>query len=314
MLGAKSLLSADKVRIEQALLHIVDASENYRTPREPRDMSKAELKWYANNSRKRLQALVECLPGGGWEREYASFRVFDGRADGTNAYFWKGKRETKRVWVTAHSDHCAGKGANDNASGMACIAELQRLMQHSEGDESAGFAVFDFEEGGLLGSKIAAADSTSPIKKDRTAFVLNIDGIGQGPDIVLANCGDLDANLVLQDKYNRRIIEAFARRGRSLQNVQFYDGGADHTSFMQKGMWAATVATIDVAAYGRYRAMVRKNKGKDADLLRSESEDWKKTTVNNTPDDCMEHCKPEQIAAVTTCVHEAVMELIRTYC
>ena len=90
------------------------------------------------------------------------------------------------VLYTAHYDHkgigvavngdSIYNGAEDNASGVAAMLELARVLKDApRARRSFVFAAVTAEESGLLGSEGWAADPPLPLA--RTAAVLNIDGI-----------------------------------------------------------------------------------------------------------------------------------------
>ena len=90
------------------------------------------------------------------------------------------------VLYTAHYDHkgigvavngdSTYNGAEDNASGVAAMLEVARMLtQAPRARRSFVFAAVTAEESGLLGSEAWVADPPLPLA--RTAAVLNIDGI-----------------------------------------------------------------------------------------------------------------------------------------
>lgn len=84
------------------------------------------------------------------------------------------------VIVCGHFDSvAAGRGANDNGSGVATILELARILKNVPTQYSIKFINFNAEEDGLLGSKAYVnnvVNATNPKMKIR--LVLNIDMIG----------------------------------------------------------------------------------------------------------------------------------------
>lgn len=84
------------------------------------------------------------------------------------------------VIVCGHFDSVsAGKGANDNGSGVVTILELARILKNVPTQYSIKFINFNAEEDGLLGSKAYVnnvVNATNPKMKIR--LVLNIDMIG----------------------------------------------------------------------------------------------------------------------------------------
>jgi hypothetical protein len=84
----------------------------------------------------------------------------------------------KTVLVTAHFDAVASSpGADDNASGVAGMLEIMRVLARQRFDYSIRFVGFDLEEAGMLGSKHYLAQLTPEEKKGIIA-VINLDMIG----------------------------------------------------------------------------------------------------------------------------------------
>lgn len=100
------------------------------------------------------------------------------------------------VVVSAHYDHLglgwpdvrAGAegqihpGADDNASGVASILELARLMKDKKPERSVVFVAFSGEESGLQGAKHyvgAARDPRFPFPLGKVMGVLNVDTVGR---------------------------------------------------------------------------------------------------------------------------------------
>ncbi len=84
------------------------------------------------------------------------------------------------IIVCGHFDSvAAGRGANDNGSGVATILELARILKNVPTQYSIKFINFNAEEDGLLGSKAYVnnvVNATNP--KMNIRLVLNIDMIG----------------------------------------------------------------------------------------------------------------------------------------
>ena len=101
--------------------------------------------------------------------------------------------------VSAHYDHLGrgwpdvrageeGKihpGADDNASGVAVLLEVARLMKGQIPERSIVFAAFSGEESGLQGSKAyvaAAQDAAFPFPLAKNIAALNVDTVGRLED------------------------------------------------------------------------------------------------------------------------------------
>lgn len=98
------------------------------------------------------------------------------------------------IVVSAHLDHVgeqAGKiyfpGANDNASGSACVLQLARAMEKEKKNlkRSFIFVLFACEEHGLDGSKFFAEHPG--FKYENIVAQLNLDCVGYGDSIQLGN-------------------------------------------------------------------------------------------------------------------------------
>lgn len=67
-------------------------------------------------------------------------------------------RQNRPILIGAHYDTVPGSpGADDNASGVAVLLELGRLLKESPGNWPIQLVAFDMEEYGLLGSRAYAA-------------------------------------------------------------------------------------------------------------------------------------------------------------
>ncbi len=166
-------------------------------------------------------------------------------------------RGTKPEWagesvvVGAHYDHLGtsadGKihpGADDNASGVAVLLELARVMASGERpSRTVIFAAFTGEESGLIGSKrYVAARSPWPAKK--AIGMVNLDTVGRlfkGKILVLgADSADEWAPIVTGAGYVA---------GAPVQPVANDPGGSDQKSFIGIGVPAVQLFTGANADY-----------------------------------------------------------------
>jgi hypothetical protein len=92
------------------------------------------------------------------------------RIDGTGA-----ESAGEEILLTAHFDGLGPgyEGADDNASGVACVLEAARMLRGKKLKRSVRVVLFDAEEWGLYGSREYAARH-----KSRVAAVLNVDAVG----------------------------------------------------------------------------------------------------------------------------------------
>ena len=83
------------------------------------------------------------------------------------------------VIIDGHYDSIAGKGTNDNGSGIVTILEVARLLQNIPTEYSIKFINFSGEEDGLIGSQNFVSNvvnATTP--KMNIRLVFNIDEVG----------------------------------------------------------------------------------------------------------------------------------------
>lgn len=114
-------------------------------------------------------------------------KKINGTNEGRNIVGWvKGKKYPGRfIVISAHYDHLgktgAGTfyGADDNASGTACLLALARYYQLHPGNYSMVFAFFDREESGLEGSSDFARRFSAAKGKENVVFNLNMDMIAR---------------------------------------------------------------------------------------------------------------------------------------
>ena len=79
--------------------------------------------------------------------------------------------------VGAHYDSvAAGPGADDNASGVAGMLEIARLLSGRSFDASIDFVAFPFEENGLIGSSRMAGDARDADRELAGVLVLEMIG------------------------------------------------------------------------------------------------------------------------------------------
>lgn len=81
------------------------------------------------------------------------------------------------VVVSAHYDHIKGcDGADDNASGVAALLEIARVLSESRFARTLVIACWDEEERGLLGSR--AYSERAKARGERVGAAYSLDGIG----------------------------------------------------------------------------------------------------------------------------------------
>ena len=186
--------------------------------------------------------------------------------------------------VSAHYDHLgfgwpdarAGAkgqlhpGADDNASGVAVMLELARLMAHEKPERSVVFAAFAGEEAGLRGARHyveAARAQGAPIALSGHIADLNLDTVGRLADGKVTIFGTGSAR-----ELPFIFMGAGAVTGVSVQAVAQEIAASDHTAFVEAGVPAvqlfASVASdyhrpsdtadkIDYAGLGKVAAILK---------------------------------------------------------
>lgn len=87
----------------------------------------------------------------------------------------------EQVMVGAHYDHIPGcEGADDNASGVAGVLEVARVLSAAEHERTLIVACWDEEERGLLGSTAYAAQAQK--RQDELVVYFNFDAIAYTDD------------------------------------------------------------------------------------------------------------------------------------
>ena len=129
-----------------------------------------------------------------------SFDVFDinGTTKGTNIVGRvRGTRfPDKYIIITAHYDHLGktldGKvynGADDNASGVACLLSLAKFFKNKPHAYSLIFAILDREETGLEGAKSVVHYLDGVLGISKVIFNLNLDMIARSDYNEIFACG-----------------------------------------------------------------------------------------------------------------------------
>ncbi len=175
-------------------------------------------------------------------------------------------RPPRALVLGAHLDHLGRdaslsgdqiyNGADDNASGVAALIEIARLLaaQTAETrDRTVIFIAFSAEENGLLGSRYYCDHPVVP--HEEVVAMINLDGVGHMENRRLFVCGTGSA-------------QEFAAILRGLNNAFGFDlvarpdpvGGSDHVSFLARGVPALFLFTGPHADYSTVRD--------EADLIR----------------------------------------------
>lgn len=82
-----------------------------------------------------------------------------------------------RLIIGAHFDAVPGSpGADDNASGVACLLEAARIFAESGGTDNVEFVAFNLEECGMIGSRAYARALKK--KRERVLGMLSLEMVG----------------------------------------------------------------------------------------------------------------------------------------
>lgn len=120
-------------------------------------------------------------------------------------------------------------GADDNASGVAAILELARLLRKSPPRRSVAILAFSAEELGLLGSDYLV--NHPPFALDSVQAMLNFDMVGRLRDDRLMVYGTATAA-----EFPAIVADANSAPPFKLSAVGDGEGPSDHASFYRKGL------------------------------------------------------------------------------
>ncbi len=147
----------------------------------------------------------------------------------SQAYNLVAKRNSfaPKLLVGAHLDSIAlGPGANDNASGVAVLLEVARLVAKTELRDEIAFVAFSGEELGLLGSR-AYVQSAPRSEFGAINAMINLDMVGEGSQLTL---------LHRTDDSRAAGIAATARRQGLVTNTENSREDSDHAPFAHAGV------------------------------------------------------------------------------
>lgn len=140
-------------------------------------------------------------------------------------------------------------GADDNASGTACIVECARILSQYQFDYTVTFIAFSAEEQGLIGSEAYA--SAAAARGDEIVAMIAVDMIGY---VAPGDAVDLD---IIDDVYSawlrERVIQVGALYvpGFSIVHGWLTSGSSDHKSFWRHG-YDAIMFFEDSGSYSPY--------------------------------------------------------------
>jgi len=165
--------------------------------------------------------------------------------------------------VSAHYDHLGfgwpdarggakgqlHPGADDNASGVAVMLELARLMANTRPERSVIFAAFAAEEAGLQGARHYVRTAQAPgaaYPLSGTIADLNLDMVGRLADGKVTVFGTSSAR-----ELPFIFMGAGAVTGVPVQSVAQEINASDHTAFVEAGVPAVQVFASQASDYHR---------------------------------------------------------------
>lgn len=180
---------------------------------------------YTENERSRTRNyLIKSLKQFGWKPELQKFE------GGVNIFSQRQGTDPKAgsILVAAHYDTVpTSPGADDNATGVAVVLEVARMLGSLSTSRTLQLAFFDREELGLLGSRAFVADKKH-LENLQGAIVLDMVGFAchkvgcqkypQGlPVVPPSNKGDFLA--VVGDMEHPSLLDAFQSSGQEIPPV-----------------------------------------------------------------------------------------------
>jgi len=158
--------------------------------------------------------------------------------------------ENETLIIGAHMDHVGNNmngtynpGALDNASGVAVLIELARIVSESEQPENTiVFVAFNGEEDGLLGSEYFVENPPVKYENDATKMI-NFDMVGSKNDVTLsiATAGESGYDMSDDIKDIADIMD--------INNKKENFGGSDHVNFAAHDIPAVMLIHYDDAYY-----------------------------------------------------------------
>lgn len=166
------------------------------SPRLFKDVEALAFERYSESQREQVrQYIMEQLQAAGWTPQQ---QVFE---NGINLYASRPGTdpEAGTILVAAHYDTVAfSPGADDNATGVATVLEIARLLKNRETVRSLRLAFFDQEESGLWGS--IAFSGNEDLRADLNGVII-VDMIGYACHI--PGCQRYPANIPVTPPSNK---------------------------------------------------------------------------------------------------------------
>jgi Zn-dependent M28 family amino/carboxypeptidase len=128
----------------------------------------------------------------GYEPTAQDFSFKDGSASRTsaNVSVTKAGASPQQIIIGAHYDSVAvGRGAFDNASGVALMMQLADALRAAQTPYTLVFVAFGAEEAGLKGSQAYFA-GMSAAQKAATVLMVNLDSVAAGDEVYAYSSAD----------------------------------------------------------------------------------------------------------------------------
>ena len=184
--------------------------------------------------------IASIFDGAGYTPQVRPFRAIDDyghRTRSVNVVAVKTGRSAREIVVGAHYDSVKdGRGADDNASGVAVMLEVAELLKDETTPYTIRFVAFGAEEVGMLGSN-AYVSQMSKADRANTVAMVNLDSVMAG-----------DIAYIYSDEGGRAALRNWtmgwaSRNGfdlRTIRNVDLSDpeggGSSDYAAFQQAGI------------------------------------------------------------------------------
>ena len=151
-----------------------------------------------------------------------------------------GRDESQRIVIGAHLDHIGTKrgkvnnGADDNASGSACVLALAKKLAGTTPPVTIEFHWYTGEEQGLLGSRHYTRKPIGDISEYK--LMLNFDMVGRMPIRKLSGDASFPFDSILQTLYAKYDFAKGITMARDT-------GNSDHSSWWRAGVPAVILHT-----------------------------------------------------------------------
>jgi aminopeptidase YwaD len=153
-------------------------------------------------------------------------------------------KNTTTILLSAHYDsrmerlgdaQAPAPGANDNATGVAVLLEVARLLQNYALTDNLHFVLFSGEEQGLWGSQAYAKELKA--KKTELKFVFNLDQIGYPPPDRAIYVDRDEGGRPENNASSAALVERIQKIARTLKIPTRVDPayGSDYIPFEQQG-------------------------------------------------------------------------------